>query len=943
MLATGSWSLLLIALLTCLCCYNLSLAFTLKNCRILYTENANTMSVECAGRDLIAIPDDIPRNATSLNFTSNKVSNITGKDLRGLSKLKVVHAQNNLISHIDDGAFADLVELQKLILDKNNLSKVTENMFQGLYKLVDLSLNNNQISSISPVAFRSLVSLGKVSLSSNFLHQIADIAPILTLPHLEYLSIGRNAFTSFQSSDLPLNSSNLLRLDLMWCQLKKFNITKDIFPQLNLLDLRRCNTSIEWNVANKTFMRSLTSLYLDGNHVTFKAYSAMLQTTDSLKMLKLYFMDKSIKHGIIDIACQIPSLRILDVGNSKIPTIKDTLLKSCSQLTQLRLPYNKMVKMSDRALLSMTQLKNLDLQKNVLSKVPIALRGLSTLEVLDLSFNIISELNSCDFNHLTRLTHLNLTHNRISQITQPVFQKLSQLEVLTLETNEIFSFYNTFMGKFSKLKRLYLNNNSFKTLQKGDFRSMDSLDHLELTSDSSYIDHSGIFEGLKNLYTLKVSCKGYVKEYFRGLSNLNTLIFHITTSQNIQHHALPFSYLTKLKKLDIIDHREHHEAIPPDVLNGLTSLEQLMMQNFFVGSLHPDTFKYTPQLKVLKIVHSGISNLTSEVFWPVPNLTMLDLSNNKLMSLDFLADAKLPVLRWLKLSNNALQLIKENVLNSLPALTYLDLASNRLTCECSSSDFNKWIQSDNHTQVVNAHQYTCAYPVSQQGKRFLDFDVNSCRIDASFLCFISSFCLTVLTLLTSFIYHFLRWHLTYAYYLFLAFLYDNKRKKGSPHSYDAFVSYNVHDEAWVYGELLPVLEGQQGWRLCLHHRDFEPGKPIIENITDAIYNSRKTICVISQHYLQSEWCSREIQMASYRLFNEHKDVLVMVFLEDIPARHLTPYYQIRSLVKKRTYLSWPQAAQHAGVFWQKIQQALKRAENPTDHRQLHTGHPIVTQ
>ncbi|XP_006806135.1 toll-like receptor 13 [Neolamprologus brichardi] len=143
---------------------------------------------------------------------------------------------------------------------------------------------------------------------------------------------------------------------------------------------------------------------------------------------------------------------------------------------------------------------------------------------------------------------------------------------------------------------------------------------------------------------------------------------------------------------------------------------------------------------------------------------------------------------------------------------------------------------------------------------------------------------------------------------------------------------------WVYGELLPELEGQQGWKLCLHHRDFEPGKPIVENITDAIYNSRKTICVISQHYLQSEWCSREIQMASFRLFDEHKDVLIMVFLEDIPAKQLSPYYQIRSLVKKRSYLSWPQAVQHTGVFWQKIQQALKREENPAEHRHLLTGH-----
>ncbi|MEQ2165989.1 hypothetical protein GOODEAATRI_022883, partial [Goodea atripinnis] len=103
-------------------------------------------------------------------------------------------------------------------------------------------------------------------------------------------------------------------------------------------------------------------------------------------------------------------------------------------------------------------------------------------------------------------------------------------------------------------------------------------------------------------------------------------------------------------------------------------------------------------------------------------------------------------------------------------------------------------------------------------------------------------------------------------------------------------------------------------------------KPIIENITDAIYGSRKTICVISRSYLQSEWCSREIQMASYRLFDEQKDVLILLFLEEIPTHHLSPYHRMRKLVKKRTYLSWPQAAQHPGVFWQNVQRALQTGD-----------------
>ena len=81
-----------------------------------------------------------------------------------------------------------------------------------------------------------------------------------------------------------------------------------------------------------------------------------------------------------------------------------------------------------------------------------------------------------------------------------------------------------------------------------------------------------------------------------------------------------------------------------------------------------------------------------------------------------------------------------------------------------------------------------------------------------------------MTLAVSFTHHFLQWHLVYAYYLMLAFLYNSKNKDKRAHQYDAFVSYNANDEGWVLGELLPKLEDEQGWRLCLHHRDFQPGE-----------------------------------------------------------------------------------------------------------------------
>ncbi|XP_033841938.1 toll-like receptor 13 [Periophthalmus magnuspinnatus] len=179
--------------------------------------------------------------------------------------------------------------------------------------------------------------------------------------------------------------------------------------------------------------------------------------------------------------------------------------------------------------------------------------------------------------------------------------------------------------------------------------------------------------------------------------------------------------------------------------------------------------------------------------------------------------------------------------------------------------------------------------------------------------------------------------IAYAYYMLVAWLFDTKNKnRKASNQYDAFVSYNVHDEAWVYRKLVPHLEKNQGWKLCLHHRDFEPGKPIVENITDAIYGSRKTLCVISRRYLQSEWCSREMQVASFRLFDERKDVLILVFLEDIPSAHLSPYYRMRKVLRRQTYLRWPGIGPGEALFWEKLRKALTSTESKAEDRLLLT-------
>ncbi|XP_016108195.1 toll-like receptor 13 [Sinocyclocheilus grahami] len=101
----------------------------------------------------------------------------------------------------------------------------------------------------------------------------------------------------------------------------------------------------------------------------------------------------------------------------------------------------------------------------------------------------------------------------------------------------------------------------------------------------------------------------------------------------------------------------------------------------------------------------------------------------------------------------------------------------------------------------------------------------------------------------------------------------------------------------------------------------------LSDFTFEISRLRKTICVISRHYLESEWCSREIQVASFRLFDEKKDVLILVFLENIPSHQLSPYYRMKKLIQKKTYLSWPKPGEDTRVFWQKLRVALETKGN----------------
>ncbi|XP_072234641.1 toll-like receptor 22 [Leuresthes tenuis] len=913
--------------------------FILKNCRI--TNNGAI----CVGNKLTAVPRDVPQTVVTFDLSANRISRIQPSDFTALTVLRRLDINRNNISHIDSRAFASLISLQKLNLNNNKLVHLGENVFDGLSSLIELRIASNHIKVVAATAFKSMTNLKFLDMSYNKLQKLAKVRLILQhLPKLHEVVLIKNDLNTFHSWELTNRSLELSAIDLSQNAFKDFRITGDVFTNLTRFNIGEFSSKkpMIWDVRNSTFLSRVSSLDISGLPLALHDMQALLGAVNlSLTSLRMNKMTKNLG-ALINMSCAIPTMSKLQFRRNKLNFVGPYFFKLCVNVTELDLTDNRIHFIHENAFRSLTSLRILTLSRNRLSCVPSATRNLPFLSKLDLSSNNISVLYCYDFDNQTKLTQLSLYQNSIPALEECVFKDLVLLQVLKLQTSQIVKLKGAFRKHLGNLTRLYLNGNKLTAIQPKEFEGLKSLQNLSLHENQIKQLHNNSFFGLTNLLEIQLQ-SNLIREddintgAFNALTNLRRLDLrdnHFSYKKDTVLTNPPFSNLSHLRELSIPG--QHHRLkshLPINFLQGLTNLTLFSARNIHLTYLHKDTFNYTPNLETLDLSANEFSNLSPQLFLPIQNLKSLYISRTVLKLLDFFIDANLTKLQFLQAKNNQFSVITKEVINSLPALVFLDFQGNSFTCDCDNAFFINWMEISVQTQVAYGYTFNCSEPADFKNKRLLDFDTRLCSVDTGFIYYASTTCMILCLMVASFTHHFMKWQLVYAYNIFLAWLFDTKYKnKQAPNQYDAFISYNTHDEPWVIGELLPKLEGQQGWRLCLHHRDFEPGRAIIDNITDAIYGSRKTICVISRRYLESEWCSREVQTASFRLFDEHRDVLILVFLEEIPTYLLSPFHRMRKLLKRQTYLSWPRAANHPEVFWEKLRQALQSGDDLGDCR-----------
>ncbi|XP_067457140.1 toll-like receptor 21 [Thunnus thynnus] len=895
-------------------------------------------------KSISAIVHDLPPSAINLTISINPVSHIPEKSFAHLPNLQHLRIDNNLLSIIDVSAFKNLYQLKSLNLSVNNISELSPSLFEDLHNLTSLSLTNNKLKQLPESIFSAVLRLDTLILRQNLLTNFSEIAEsVSNLTNLRTLDLCSNSLTNLSHSNVSLPKSLTVlyicknNLSTLGCQHSFLRLIKLLDLSYNVrlsatafkgMDLKQVNY-LRLRSTSVGVVEFLNISNINAGHVDFSGTGLK---NDTLLMELCRLLKTKVK--------RISNMRLTCNG---IKNLTNYTLNNCPQIEgALDLSRNQLKSIKCLNFLNnQTYIKRFDSEHNHLTRILSCktkhMVKFLKLEELSYRYNRILAVNSYAFYHTPNIRTLKLNINTIAFLHRKALKGLKKLETLRLDNNLLTDLFNDTFEDQVSLQTLNLRNNRISVIFNGTFLSLNKLIILDLGGNKiTHFEPYGL-DGLKNLS----------KFYLDGnnLKQIDTSLYHVfqdtLTVLDLQSNQIrfldgniysPFLNLSKLSDLKLDGQRPHGlTLLPRYFFRGLHSLKSLYLTNNQISLLAPDVFDDLTGLHFLTLDNCcvGVLQLQPGVFKNLRNLTKLILENTAIQNFSKEVFGNLTQLHTLQLNRNGMHSINVDALESLPKLHYLDIRNIPLSCTCKNSLLQNWTLDNPNVQVVYLHHLPCQHDAKH---KFYNFDTKVCYIDLGEYLFFSTVAAIFLFTVTPLLYVKLYWKMKYGYYVFRSWFSEQWRRIREEEEnckYDAFISYNSSDEEWVMEQLLPNLEGNgSSFKLCLHHRDFEPGRYIVDNIVSAVYSSRKTICVVSRNFLKSEWCSLEIQLASYRLFDEHRDVLLLVFLDSISERQLSSYHRMRKVMLKKTYLQWPSSdcidpIQAQELFWIQLRRAMR--------------------
>ncbi|XP_067618878.1 protein toll [Eurosta solidaginis] len=856
----------------------------------------NLAHLRFSSKSLTHMPEDLFADLTNLNWLdlrSNNV-NLTERVFEPLKSLTFLELGHNNLHTLPRGIFKNQHKLLHLNLWGNQLRNLTRDLFVGATSLTDIDLSANNIETFAPDVFQPLTNLSSIYINAN---------------HFRELPYG-----------LFGNNKNLTEFRLINNRVALISLPPALFA--NLPHLKDVRLSCELELLPEDLF------------------------ANSTKLANLTLKDNMLTSLPVKLLIDQYELHDLDLSHNRLQTLPDGLFRNTRNLVELRLSHNHLSEISSELLNPLINLEILHLDNNNLVTINInAFRDTSNLRFLNLESNKI-DLSEAHAAMLEPLQNQNSDFDANSP-----FQFLYQLQELNLRNNSIMYIFNDWKTQLLELQRLDLSYNNITIFHDQDLQFL-SKHGVEVNLTHNLI-HEINFNNIKimdapyanrlvridlNNNPLHCDCLmlpflqfvfGEYRDKFENKIELITSNLKCEGPLNLMDkHMHELSYMELVCPLD--DNASAEKRCPRACECWVRPHDLMLLIKCANGNMtRLPTLPHEPLLKGIELFveNNNIDRLPLGSTAGYADVKRIHAAGNRLHQLDA---KNLPMgLQYLDVRHNMLQRLNKSLLNFFNSSSEIEgllLSYNAWICDCEAKPLLEFTQSAAILRKLverDFNQMRCAADTMkpQDVQYFKDISVaDICPTEFGLIIALGVVIALVGLIIGICVALFYKYNqeikvFLYAHNWCLWFVTEEELDKDK--KYDAFVSYSHKDEAFIADYLVPELEhGPIPFKLCIHVRDFIVGGCIPEQIIRSVDESRRTIVVLSQNFIESVWARMEFRAAHQSALNEKRSRLIVIIYSDIEnIENLDS--ELQAYLKTNTYLKWGDP-----YFWDKLRYAM---------------------
>ncbi|KAL7860718.1 hypothetical protein AOLI_G00170670 [Acnodon oligacanthus] len=563
------------------------------------------------------------------------------------------------------------------------------------------------------------------------------------------------------------------------------------------------------------------------------------------------------------------------------------------------------------------------------------------------------------------ITFLDLNLNYISEINEKSFSGLEALQILEIEQQEtqLVLKNNAFKG-LSNLRELNLGFNRLLQLEPGAFNGLFNLQTLNLIQCSlnDSILSGDYIKPLVSLERLTLDTNSIKRiqpaDFFFNMTEFHELDLSHNWIKSIceedlfgfQGKHFTFLKLSDIKLTDMSHFWPKWNQCGNPFKNMSITVLDLSLNSFYVD-MAVLFFKAIRGTKIHKLILSQSSSMGRSVGYnnmkDPDKDTFKDLADSGIRIFD-LSQCHIFALTYSVFGH--LSELEE----ALSTLSTIKLDGNRFLCDCSLRNLQTWLnQSQKKTNIEgNVEDLTCEFPEEQHGVPLIysvlceDMDDKETVENLRFVLFNCCTVFILLILTCAVIFVRLRGYCFKLYRKVIITFVEGSSKTPANDSflYDVYLCFSSKDTGWVEKALLKKLDTQfsekNNFRCCFEARDFLPGEDHLSNMRNAVWNSKKVLCIVSHEFLKDGWCLEAFTLAQSKMLEEVKDVLLVLLVDKIPQYRLMKYEPLRTYIQTRKYMRWPEDSQDLEWFYNQIKQSILKGTKGKHVKNTETNHNV---